>query len=178
MRTLPFREPLDISNGDGLYLTCRLNSDLEAHRRVWKLTLRCDSTRGEQLYQSIVTVPSTKQAEEFFTIPVFFEAFRLVRGARLVPDAEPFNKTRQIYQIGLILSKFTIAERLTEMPNFRPGFFELLIKEIGVVYLNAAEPAPKSPPVASLSKKEATAKRPRLIKVLLLLSRVLSTEKR
>jgi Complex I intermediate-associated protein 30 (CIA30) len=176
---LPFHEPLDVSNGDGVYVRCRLNSDLEAHRRIWKLTLRTDRTKGEQLYQSIITIPSTKQKGEFFTLQVPFESFRLVRGARLVPDAEPFKKTRGVCQIGLVLSKFAIAEQMTLMPNFRPGFFELLIKDIGIVYKDAtAAAAPSCLTVASLTKEDAMAQRPMLIKTLMPLSRILSTEKR
>jgi Complex I intermediate-associated protein 30 (CIA30) len=162
-----------------MYVTCRLNSDLEAHRRIWKLSVRTDGTRGEQLYQSILTIPSTKQEDEFFTLQVPFASLRLVRGARLVPDADPFNKTKGVYQIGLVLSKFTIAEHMTAMPNFRPGFFELLLKDIGLVYKNAtAAAAPVSLAVASLSKMDAMAKRPILIKTLMPLSRIISTEKR
>lgn len=175
---MPFHEPLDVSNGDAIYVTCRLNSDLEAHRRIWKLTVRTDRTRGEQVYQSILTIPSTKQKDEFFTLQVPFESLRLVRGARLVPEANPFNNTKGVYQIGLVLSKFSMAEQMTAMPNFRPGFFELLLKDIGVVYKNAAAAAPSSLTVASLTKMDANAKRPMLIKTLMPLSRIIFTEKR
>ncbi|CAB9517915.1 expressed unknown protein [Seminavis robusta] len=145
---------------------------------VWKLTTRTDSARGEQLYQAQVKIPNTKRDNEFFTLQVPFEDFRLVRGPRLVSDAAQFNKTLGIFQIGLIMSKFAIAEQMTAIPNFRPGFFELQIGEIGIFYKNGASLPPASnSTVKSLSREEVIAARPVLMKALVPLSKVFFTEK-
>mmetsp|Transcript_19382 Transcript_19382/g.35106 ORF Transcript_19382/g.35106 Transcript_19382/m.35106 type:complete len:489 (+) Transcript_19382:243-1709(+) len=52
MRTLPFASPLDADGQEGVFLDCMLASDEEASRRVWKMTVRTDSSRGEMVYQA------------------------------------------------------------------------------------------------------------------------------
>ena len=59
VRTLPFFAGGESSSGvlnatgmDGLYMDCQLVSDEEAYRRVWKMTVRTDSSRGELVYQA------------------------------------------------------------------------------------------------------------------------------
>lgn len=179
MRTLPFKNPLEVSDEEGMFLTCRLSSDDEPHRRVWKMSTRSEESRGEQLYQAIMTIPAAapkqKGKEEWSTIHVPFKEFKLVRGARLV-STKPINTTNGLFQIGMTLSKFSIAENMTSIPDFRPGYFELQIKQIGL-YKRGKENA-ASVSVLSLSKEEALAKRSLLLKLLLPLFKILGTEKR
>jgi hypothetical protein len=52
LRTLPFAGPLDAAYADGVFVECRLASDDEARRRVWKMTLRTEESRGEKVYQA------------------------------------------------------------------------------------------------------------------------------
>ena len=60
-----------------------------------------------------------------------FEDFCLVSGPRLVEGAEPLRPEGGLYQIGMTVSKFRMAAVTTEVENFRPGPFELDIREIG-----------------------------------------------
>merc|ERR1711865_996004 len=70
------------------------------------------------------------------TIFVPFASFIEVRGPRIVENGTPLNVQKGgIYQIGLSLSKFqTKSTNVTELPNFRSGYFELHIQTIGVYY--------------------------------------------
>ncbi|KAL3806360.1 hypothetical protein ACHAXA_001892 [Cyclostephanos tholiformis] len=58
VRTLPFDTSTgSLSNADtigmdGVYAICRLVSDDDARRRVWKMTLRTEEGRGERVYQA------------------------------------------------------------------------------------------------------------------------------
>lgn len=52
MRTLPFATPLNGEGREGVFLDCMLASDDEASRRMWKMTVRTDSSRGEMVYQA------------------------------------------------------------------------------------------------------------------------------
>lgn len=89
-----------------------------------------------------------------------------------------------------------ISQNGTEIPNFRPGFFELQIQEIGV-YQEAQEIAATTTTTATtagadedkdsaatlirpstLSRKEADKKKPLLLKLLLPLGKLLFSEKR
>lgn len=88
-RTLPFKEPLQVPDRAlGFYLDCRLTSDNEPERRVWKLTARSESSRGEVLYQAAFQIPKSEPSdiEEVPWNRVFvpFSDFRLVRGPRMV----------------------------------------------------------------------------------------------
>lgn len=69
-----------------------------------------------------------------------------------------------------------ISSNVTELQNFRPGFFELQIKEIGI-YTGKRERINVAAP-ATLSKEEAEAKKPILLKVLRPLAKVFFSEKR
>ena len=111
----------------------------------------------------------------------------------MVPGAPPLNVSNGLYQIGISLSKFMISQNGTEIPNFRPGFFELQIQEIGV-YQEAQETAATATTTASvdsdqdavatlvrpstLSRKEADQKKPLVLKLLLPLGKLLFSEKR
>jgi Complex I intermediate-associated protein 30 (CIA30) len=178
VRTLPFKDPIDGDEYEGIFLECRLSSDNEPDRRIWKMTTRCDVSRGEQLYQAMFQVPAKPEGEEgepeFSTIYIPFSDFRLVRGARLV-NQEPMNTTA-LYQIGITLSKFSIAENMTTIPNFRAGYFELQIKQIGLFKSGTENSTMATLPIESLMKDEALAKRPILLKMLLPLSWIVFTE--
>jgi hypothetical protein len=158
IRTLPFEKPLVVkSNDGGIYIKCRFTSDEEPERRVWKVTTRTDSSRGEQLYQALIEIPTTSspppspvsadtateqqtqsqqqpQPQPWVTVLVPFDKFRLVSGARLMSlDAgNGMNTTGGLYQIGMVMSKFTIAAKMTAIDNFRPGYFELQLQEMGL----------------------------------------------
>ena len=95
MRTLPFREPLDAAGSQGLFVDCRLASDDEPERRVWKITCRVDGSRGEMVYQAAFPMP---KGAEFSRVFVPFDDFQLVRGPRVVPGAPKLNVTNGIYQ--------------------------------------------------------------------------------
>jgi hypothetical protein len=164
IRTLPFENSLDVGDADGFYLTCRLKSDNEPERRAWKLSTRIKPDRGEQLYQARFDFLQVE--DEWSTIPVPFSRFQLVRGARSVPDSPPLNATSGIYQIGMTMSKFAIGKNMTEVENFRDGFFELQIKEIGV-YREQSSPVPDSVTVPKVFTLEEAKKRaPVLLKLL------------
>jgi hypothetical protein len=190
MRTLPFKEsPLNATGQEGVYLDCNLASDDEAERRVWKLTVRTDSSRGEMVYQSQFDL---KQAIEdakkqnnddgaaWARVLVPFDKFQLVRGPRMIPDGPPLNVTGGIYQIGMTLSKFVMNVNTTELENFRPGYFDLQIKRIGF-YTNQHDGGSKNDSESinvpsTLSKEDAEKKRPVALRLLLPIAKLLFSE--
>ena len=200
MRTLPFRDsPLNATRQDGVYLDCSLASDDEAERRVWKMTVRVDSSRGEVVYQSQFDLKQAIEAAKeqqslnddnsnddgvWARVLVPFEKFQLVRGPRLIPDGPPLNVTSGIYQIGMTMSKFVMNVNTTELENFRPGYFDLRIKRIG--FYNGIEQGNTSTDTSTpdqtnnvpstLSKEEALKKRPIVVKLLLPIAKLLFSE--
>ena len=176
-RTLPFQDgkPLQVSDAtqsaDGFYLKLRLNSDNEPERRIWKLTTRVENeSRSEQLYQSEFEIPKQSGDEkEWQTIQVPFESFRQVRGPRLIQNGPPLDVSGGLFQIGLTLSKFQMAANMTTLDNFRPGYFEVQLQEIGV-YTASATASTSSTTLfetpKTLTKKEADKKKPLLLKIL------------
>lgn len=70
--------------------------------------------------------------DEMKRIYIPFKDFRQVRGARLVPEAVPLNTTGGLYQIGMTLSKFIMANNMTELTDFRDGYFEMHLGKIGL----------------------------------------------
>lgn len=189
-RTNPFVEPLipNDENG-GFYVTCRLVSDNEPERRVWKMTTRTRPDRGELLYQAPVNLTAVYAAEsssdsplntpsqEFRTIQVPFSEFRYVRGPRMVPGP-PLNVSAGLYQIGMTMSKFAFAPEPLEINNFRDGFFELQIREIGLYKhqtMDSKDEVAVQPPKI-LTKSEAKTLRPLLIKILSPVSRLFFSE--
>ncbi len=178
MRTLPFVEPLQVvtssevmmkGGGDGgvdgrggggeeegqkiqakgLYIKCRLYSDNEPERRVWKMTLRTDTSRGELVYQSQFQLPKLEtspflslsspkeedgQAKSWSTIQVPFDNFVQVRGPRVVPNGLELDLSKGLYQIGMTMSKFQLGLNTTEIQDFRAGYFDLQIQQIGLYY--------------------------------------------
>jgi Complex I intermediate-associated protein 30 (CIA30) len=197
-RTLPFEEPLQVGkDAQGLYLRCRFTSDNEPQRRVWKLTTRTEASRGEQLYQAMFEIPydtdDNDATDTWQTIVVPFSSFAQVRGPRLVQDGVPLNITGGLYQIGMTMSKFQMGANTTELPDFRAGFFELQLSEVGVysnISVSRSEGAAAgsesssdvdlgiATPVKTLSKEEVEQKRPMLLKVLSPVFKVLFNEKR
>lgn len=173
MRTLPFQEPLQVgNNAEGFYMVCRLASDNEPERRVWKMTTRSKRSRGEELYQASFQLP----AEEGWTrVKVPFQDFCLVRGPRMVEGGSTFNSTGGIYQIGVALSKFQISRNMSEIENFRPGYFELQLEAIGV-YSNSTK-CMQVAELKTLSPEESKRKRPLIVKMLLPVSKVIFSEK-
>lgn len=78
MRTLAFEEPLQVGDAAGFFLDCRLTSDDEPERRVWKMTTRSERSRGEELYQAQFTIPKNS-TDAWARIMIPFSHFRLVR---------------------------------------------------------------------------------------------------
>jgi len=181
-RTNPFAEPLLTGDSDGLYVQCRLVSDDEPERRVWKLTTRTKPDRGELLYQAPFDFTS-KDRENWTTVKVPFDTFRFVRGPRMIPDGPPLDLSKGLYQIGMTMSKFAFGVNTTELENFRDGFFELQIKEIGLYKRITQEASQAATATATavaapkvLTKVEAKKQRPLLLKVLLPLSKIFFSE--
>lgn len=187
-RTNPFVEPLQVKddgNGAGLYVQCRLTSDQEPERRVWKISTRTKpGDRGELLYQAPFPFTSNQQPNvngDWTTVQVPFDTFRYVRGPRIVPDGPSFDASNGLYQIGMTMSKFAFGVNTTELENFRDGFFELQIKEIGV-YNNVNQAVASTDAVQSdavavppkvLTKIQTKQQRPLLLKLLFPLIRML-----
>jgi len=249
MRTLAFREPLQVKaaaanadadadadadsdvNADGLYVKCRLASDNEPNRRIWKMTIRTDSSRGELVYQSQFDIPKSKSfqspwdkkvqvqvpvpnqdqnqdeqeqehvEQEWQTVYVPFASFQQVRGPRIVPNGgEPLDLSKGIYQIGMTMSKFQMNLNTTELDNFRAGYFDLHIQQIGLYYnqnqnqnvketnetadtdtntninTNTAKEQEQQTSIQTLTKEEMLRKRPILLKVLLSMSKLFFSE--
>jgi Complex I intermediate-associated protein 30 (CIA30) len=158
-RTNPFKDPLLLNNYstgtsvqvnmDGFYVRCRLVSDNEPERRVWKLTTRTKPDRGELLYQAPVNLTkcATPTMEglrlngnaellEWQTIFVPFDSFRLVRGPRIVENGPALNVSSGVYQIGMSMSQFLFAASTNStektLSDFRDGYFELQLQDIGL----------------------------------------------
>jgi hypothetical protein len=103
---------------------------------------------------------------------------RLSNGARcyIRPWGERMDVSRGIYQIGLTLSKFRLAQNMTVLDNFRAGYFELQIKSIGLDYTDEEHaPVPTTP--RTLSREEMKRSRPLLVKTLLPLSKLFSRKR-
>ncbi|GFH45963.1 hypothetical protein CTEN210_02437 [Chaetoceros tenuissimus] len=187
MRTLPFKDgALDATGQDGVYLDCRLASDDEADRRMWKMTVRTDSSRGEMVYQAQFDLAAAideakSDGETWARVKVLFSDFQLVRGPRLIVDGPPLNVTGGIFQIGMTMSKFKIAVNTTELENFRAGYFDMHLKQIGFYKEEDNDTVVKAVEVESipdtLTKKEAESKRPLPLKILLPIAKLLFSEK-
>ena len=196
MRTLPFKSsPLNATGQDGVYIDCMLASDEEADRRMWKLTVRTDSSRGEMVYQAQFDLKKAMDevkendnadaddGDKWARVMVPFNDFQLVRGPRLVPDGPKLDVAGGIFQIGMTLSKFKIAVNTTQLDDFRAGFFDLHIQRIGFynnegnsLALDASVESTEDVP-ETLSKKEAEKKRPLPLKILLPVAKILFSEK-
>lgn len=155
-RTCPFKHPLNVSGADGVYLKCRLASDAEPERRVWKLSLRTQEGRGEVVYQAPFMPPAGKTMQSVF---VPFSDFVLVRGPVAVTGAPRLSEVGALYQLGFTVSKFVIGETMTALDNFRNGSFQLEIGELGVYKGGAAATWPNeqrmiAPPVMPEAKAQ------------------------
>jgi hypothetical protein len=184
---MPFEEPLKVNTrAEGFYLVSRLTSDDEPERRIWKMTTRTENSRGEQLYQAMFEILPKSDKDnngmaEWQRITIPFDNFAQVRGPRLVEGAPTLNVTGGLFQIGLSLSKFQMGMNVTELPDFRAGYFELQVKEIGV-YCKATSGETSSPLVdtnelKTLTIEEAKRKRPILLKILSPVTSILFSEK-
>lgn len=180
MRTLPFKSPLNATGYDGVYVKCRFVSDDEPHKRVWKVSMRTDSSRGEQVYQQQFELPPASannmndNGDKWTQIKIPFDSFTLVRGARKVLDGPKLDSTQGVFQIGMTMSKFIIAENMTAMDDFRPGFFQMHIESMGL-YRTEVD-AIAEPTVETLTEQEAKKKRPLLLKVLRPISKIFFSE--
>ena len=137
------------------------------------------------------------------TIYVPFSSFIQVRGPRIVENGPPLDVSNGIYQIGLSLSKFQIQKNVTQLDNFRDGYFNLHLKEIGVYNTNNAnnddeqkgatanDNGTKTKATATattgaanllttqtLTKEEAKNKRPLILKILSPIAKLFFNEKR
>ena len=213
MRTLPFVEPLPATmdvqvstddnddgavltknrNANGLFISCRLASDNEPERRIWKMTIRTDTSRGETVYQAPFQFPKSKasQEQEWNTINVPFDSFQQVRGPRIVQNGEKLDLTNGMYQVGMTMSKFQMGANTTEIDNVRAGFFELQIQQIGLYCDNDncsdMNSTMKDTPVAlastatdevvkTLTKSEMMKKKPFVLKMLVAMSKIFFSE--
>jgi hypothetical protein len=183
-----------VGYADGVYVQCRLSSDNEPERRVWKMTTRTKPDRGELLYQAPFPLTNTSSSSSssnvngndddngWTTVHVPFTSFRYVRGPRMIPDGPPLNTTGGLYQIGMTMSKFVFAEQTTELPDFRDGYFELQMKEMGLYKRDSKRlyggviQAMTRPIV--YTKRQAQAQRPILIKLLTPFFRLFFSEQR
>lgn len=182
-RTLPFEQPLNATGYDGLYLDAWLASDDEAKRRMWKMTVRTDSSRGEQVYQAQFDLSKAMAEadsigdEKWARVLVPFDDFQLVRGPRLVPDGPKLDVSGGLFQIGMTMSKFKIAVNTTELENFRPGFFDVHIQKMGFYKDETATSTVKAASVPdTLTKEQAAKRRPLMLKALLPLAKIFFSE--
>lgn len=175
-RTNPFAEPLMVGSADGFYVMCRLTSDNEPERRVWKMTTRTKPDRGELLYQAPFDFTST--SSNWTTVKVPFASFKYVRGPRMIPDGPPLNTTAGLYQIGMTMSKFVFGVNTTEISNFRDGFFELQLKEIGLYKEREDSTIGTVVTPKVYSKLEAKKQRSLILKVLIPVSKIFFSEQR
>lgn len=179
MRTLPFTEPLQVSpDTDGFFVDCRFVSDDEPERRVWKMTVRTDKTRGEIVYQAMFEVPS--KTDGFTRVRIPFDSLRLVRGARLMPDAPPFDPAGGLFQMGMTMSKFGMGVNMTTVDDFRPGYFELQVASMGTYgsgRTTGVAATTTTEAVATVTPAEARRQRPLLLRLLLPVTRLFFSEK-
>ena len=128
-RTGPFARPIDGSSFDGIILRARFTSDSDSDKRTFKLTIRDDETRGEFVFQQMFDVPPP--SGEWHDIKIPFDSLKAVRGPIINPNAQPFNASN-ILQVGVVISKFKISSTMETLEDFRPGFFSMDFKEIGM----------------------------------------------
>ena len=208
-RTLPFLTPYNVTGQDGLYLKLRLDSDNEPHRRVWKVTVRTEPSRGEVVYQATISIPPSSSFSSmqnsflptaddrpnqdettllFHTIFVPFKDFKMVRGPRMISDGPAIDLSTGLYQVGMTCSKFQMAVNTTQLENFRPGYFNLMIKEIGLFQNEepnienehaflAQNTSTNIAVPQTLSKEESKKKVPLFVKFLRPVSKLFFTEK-
>lgn len=48
-RSKAFFDPINVTLSDGIFIDCRLASDKDTEKRIWKLTVRTDKARGKLL---------------------------------------------------------------------------------------------------------------------------------
>ncbi len=180
-RTLPFQDgkPLQVAkSADGFYLKLKLASDDEPERRIWKMTTRVENeNRSEQLYQAEFEIPKSDN-NSWQTIRVPFSKFRQVRGPRLVENGPPLDVSGGLFQIGMTLSKFQMAATMKTLENFRAGYFEVQLSEIGVYTNDAAATSGVVETPKTLTKTEAQRKRPLALKILSPIFKRLFSEQR
>mmetsp|Transcript_23983 Transcript_23983/g.48155 ORF Transcript_23983/g.48155 Transcript_23983/m.48155 type:complete len:189 (+) Transcript_23983:1-567(+) len=96
--------------------------------------MRGAQTSNELIYQAEFQPPArdpscSRPEEAFATVRIPFSCFRLVKRSVPVPAAPPLP-INSIYQVGLVMSKFSFGEDEFN-PSFQPGLFRLEIAEIG-----------------------------------------------
>jgi len=124
------------------------------------MTMRTQSKRTTEIvYQAEFTLGGDGDAaggEEWSRVRIPFDSFQLVRGPILVPDMPPADVSEGVFQIGVSLSKFVMGTTMTELDNFRPGYFELQIQSIGF-FKEGGEDVVVVPVVGSSSSTAVTA---------------------
>ena len=156
-------EPLDLSAADGVFVDCEaLSVGAEPSKRVWKMAIRTKQDRGEVVYQAAFKPPTGGRA----TVNLPFDAFRLVRGPRLVPGVPPLSaaQTNETYQISLVVSKFEVSETGAALPGFEEGLFAMRLHELGT-FSTRPPPFSRSMPRA-LSEREQAKAAPPLLRLL------------
>lgn len=134
-RTKILQKPLDLSGNTGIYLK------VAGDGKIYKVNMRGSATSNEMVYQAEFNPPvrdpsCSSAAAAFSTVRIPFSCFRLVKRSVPVPNSPPLP-VNSIYQMGLVMSKFSFGEDQFN-PTFQPGLFRLEIQEIGV-YLDPSQ---------------------------------------
>jgi len=153
-------DPLDLSSEAGLWVD--LEADADAPTRVFKLALRTRQDRGEVVYQVSFEPPPLKRTR----VMLPFDAFKLVRGPRLVPGVPPFSAVNatSVFQLSIVMTKFTISDDGAPLPGFKEGPFRTKLFGIGT-YRDAPLTTQLVKPKA-MSEAAAKASRPLVLKLL------------
>ena len=86
--------------------------------------MRTDSLHSEQVYQQQFELPLTSanymndNDDKLTQIKIHFDSFTLVRGPRKVLDRPNLDSTQGLFQIGMTMSEFIIANNMTAMNDF------------------------------------------------------------
>lgn len=152
---------------------------------MWKMTVRTDSSRGEQVYQAqfdlgkaMAEAQDAEGSEEKWArVFIPFNEFQLVRGPRLVPDGPKLDVAGGLFQIGMTMSKFKIAVNTTELEDFRPGFFDVHIQKMGFYKEDEETSSVQEANVPdTLTKEQAAKKKPLVLKLLLPIAKIFFSE--
>lgn len=151
------KEPIDLSSSQGMFIEAEIpqsEGGIHPSKRVWKMAVRTKQDRGEVVYQQAFTPPLAGGGRQVIQLP--FDGFRLVRGPRLVPGVPPLTpqQTKETYQLSIVVSKFTVSEDGSALPEFEQGPFVLKLFAVGT-YGDAAAAASQGKPSVPRALTEA-----------------------
>ena len=107
--------------------------------------MRTDSLHSEQVYQQQFELPLTSanymndNDDKWTQIKIHFDSFTLVRGPRKVLDGPNLDSTQGLFQIGMTMSEFIIANNMTAMNDFLLFFFFQIYVESMGLYCNEVD---------------------------------------